>query len=537
MIKKIFAVIAFAAVTLAASAQSANFDLAKSLDIQNSILKTLAVNYVDSVQFNKLINTGINAMLESLDPYTVYYPEEDEDDVAMMTTGIYGGVGSLIKKRPGGAVLITEPYPDSPAVKAGLQPGDSIVAIDGKSVYGETSQQSSDRMKGQPGSKVVFDVVKGRTGAREQITVKRERIHLSNIENYCILKDNIGYVSITGFTKGMSSELRNVVQALKAQGAQRLIIDLRGNGGGLMDEAVKLLSLFVPKGTMVVSSKGRANGTNAEYRTQTDPIDTQIPVLVMINSGSASASEIVAGAFQDLDRGTIGGTRSFGKGLIQSVRPTSFNGTLKVTTGKYYTPSGRCVQAIDYSHRNEDGSVGAIPDSLTHEFKTAGGRTVKDGGGITPDIVVEAERYSRPTISLAYNDILGDYALKYYLEHESIAPAAEFTLTDADYEDFIAFCENQTFDWRSGSDAEMDKLVEAAKYEGLWESCKDEIVALRAKLNISKADALRLAKDEIKPILESDIAVKYYFQKASSIVNLRYDKQLYQVIDKWQQAK
>ena len=276
---------------------------------------------------------------------------------------------------------------------------------------------------------------------------------------------------------------------------------------------------------------------NVSYRTQTDPIDTEIPVMVMINSGSASASEIVAGAFQDLDRGTIAGTRSFGKGLIQSVRPTAFNGTLKVTTGKYYTPSGRCVQAIDYSHRNEDGSVGSIPDSLTHEFKTASGRIVKDGGGITPDIVVENTRYSRPTYSLVYNDIIGEYAIDYYNRHETIAPASDFSLSDEEYEEFIAFCENKTFDWRSGSDAEIEKLVEAAKYEGTYDSCRAEIEALKAKLDISKAEALRLVKDEVKPLIESDIAVKYYFQKASSIVNLRYDKQLYQSVDRWIENK
>ena len=535
--KRIIAILALAVFSLTASAQSANFDLAKSMDIQNSILKQLATNYVDTLQFGKLINTGITAMLSSLDPYTVYYPEEEEEDVQMMTTGIYGGVGSLIKKRPDGAVLITEPYPDSPAVKAGLQPGDSIIAIDGKSVYGETSEQSSGRMKGQPGSKVVFKVVKGRTGEVKDVTVKRERIHISNIENYCLLRDKIGYVSITGFTAGMSAELRQAVQDLKKQGAERLVIDLRGNGGGLMDEAIKLMSLFVPKGTLVVSSKGRANGTNVDYRTQTEPIDTEIPVLVMINSGSASASEIVAGAFQDLDRGTIAGTRSFGKGLIQSVRPTAFNGVLKVTTGKYYTPSGRCVQAIDYSNRNEDGSVGAIPDSLTHEFKTASGRIVKDGGGITPDIEVEGKRYSRPTYSLVLNDITGDYATRYFVAHETIAPAEEFALTEDEWEDFVKFCESQEFDYRSGSDAQIEKLVEAAKYEGTYESCKAEIDALKAKLDIGKAQAVRLVKDEVKPILESDIAVKYYFQKASNIVELRYDKQLYEAIDKWLEAK
>jgi len=532
--KKTLFIVLISLCSIAAAAQSKNFELGKALDIQNTILKHLAVGYVDTLQFDKLVKTGIDAMLESLDPYTVYFPEEDEDNVEMMTTGNYGGVGSLIKKRPGGGVVITEPYPGSPAVKAGLMPGDTIICIDGKYVYDETSQESSDRMKGQPGTDARFKVIKGRTKDTVDVVVRREKIHLPNVENVQMIQDTVGYVLLSGFTQGASHEVKDAVRQLKEQGARRLVLDLRGNGGGLMSEAVEIVSLFVPKGTLAVSSKGRAPGMNVDYRTQKEPVDMNIPLMVMINSGSASASEIVAGALQDLDRATIAGTRSFGKGLIQSVKPTTYNGAVKFTTGKYYTPSGRCVQAIDYSHRNEDGSVGTIPDSLTHEFKTAGGRTVRDGGGITPDIVVEGIKYSRPVVSLVLNDITGDFAVRYFLSHPEIAPASEFSLTDAEYEDFIAFCETQEFDYRSGADAEMAKLIESAKYDGLYDSCKAEIEALKAKLDISKADALNMAKDEIKPLLEGDIAVKYYFQPASSIINLKSDRQLLECLSKWQ---
>ena len=520
--------------SVAAYAQSKYFETGKALDIQSSVLKHLAASYVDTLQFDKLIMTGIDAMLESLDPYTMYFPEEDEDNVEMMTTGNYGGVGSLIKKMPGCGVVITEPYPESPAVKAGLVPGDTIICIDGKYVYDESSQESSDRMKGQPGTDVKFKVIKGRTKDTVDVAVRREKIHIPNVGNVQMVQDSIGYILLSGFTQGAAKELKEAVQQIKGQGARRLVIDLRGNGGGLMSEAIEIVSLFVPKGTLAVSSKGRAQGMNVEYRTQKEPIDTQIPLMVMINSSSASASEIVAGALQDLDRAAIAGTRSFGKGLIQSVRPTTYNGTVKITTGKYYTPSGRCVQAIDYSHRNEDGSVGTIPDSLTHEFKTAGGRIVRDGGGITPDIVVEGPHYSRPAFSLVVNDITGDYAIRYFIAHPEIAPASEFSLTDAEYEDFVAFCQTREFDYRSGADAEMAKLVDAAKYDGVYESCKAEIEALKAKLDVSKAEMLRMSKDEIKPILEEEIAVRYYFQPASSIVGLRTDSQLLECISKWQ---
>ncbi|MCF0178261.1 MAG: peptidase S41, partial [Bacteroidales bacterium] len=320
---------------------------------------------------------------------------------------------------------------------------------------------------------------------------------------------------------------------------KRLVIDLRGNGGGLLEEAVKIVSLFVPKGTLVVSSKGRGDNTrmNRSSYTADDPIDTEIPLMVMVNSSSASASEIVAGAIQDLDRGVIAGTRTFGKGLVQSIHPTSYNGSVKITTAHYYTPSGRCVQAIDYSRRNADGSVGVIPDSLTHVFYTKKGRPVHDGGGITPDIISEAYAYSRPSASLVYNDILGDYSIKYYIEHKNIDKIEDIALTDADYEDFIAYAKNFDFDYRSGMQTEIENLIKVAKYDGIYEKCREQIEALAKSVDIDKETTLRDKKAEIIPLIEVELAGKYFFQSGAGQVALRDDSQLYNALDKWDTVK
>ena len=514
-----------------AAGQSKNFTLAQSLDIQNSILARLADEYVDSVKFDAIMMKGIEAMLAELDPYTVYYPEELEENLEMMTTGIYGGVGAVIKKRVGEAVVISEPYFGSPAVKAGIQPGDSIIAIDDIPVYGETSSESSSRMKGQAGTTVRFKVVKGRTKDTINYEVLRERIHVSDVPYGAIVRDSVGYIVISGFTQNVTRELREKVLELKGQGAKRLVLDLRDNGGGLMDEAVKMASLFVPVGTMVVSSKGKADGMTKKYYTKDQPVDTTIPIMVLVNSSTASSSEIVAGALQDLDRATIAGTRTYGKGLIQSMRPTTYNGTLKLTTGRYYTPSRRCVQAIDYSHGNSDGSVGHIPDSLTHEFKTKKGRTVKDGGGITPDITIEGESYSRTAYSLVVNDILGEYAIRYFVSHPQIAPVAEFSLSDAEYEEFVKYAAAQDVDFRSGLQAEMDNLVRIAKFDGMYEGCKAELDALTARVNMGNENLLRELRKEIQPLLEHEIVVRYYFSGPATVVAMKDDKQLFKALD------
>ena len=535
-IVKLFVTVSLAAVILpfAAQAQSESFNTGKSLDTQYSILKMLKQAYVDTVKTDKLVKTGIDAMLESLDPYTVYIPEEQDEDLELMTSGTYGGIGSLVQKRGlDSNVVITEPYKDSPAAKAGLIPGDAIIEIDGKTVKGETSDQSTARMKGVPGTDVHFKIIRSRTGDTTSVTVKRERIHISSIEYYGIIRDSIGYFSLTGFTTDMTKEFKSDFQSLKSQGMKRLVIDLRSNGGGLMNEAIDLLSLFVPKNTMVLSSKGRAAQMNEEYFTQSSPIDTLIPILVMVNSGSASASEITAGAIQDLDRGTIAGTRTFGKGLVQSIMPLPYSGQLKLTTAKYYTPSGRCVQAIDYSHRNEDGSVGQIPDSLTHEFRTKNGRIVKDGGGITPDITEASQVYSRPTVSLVYSGITDDYALKYFQAHPTIAPAKDFHLTDAEYEDFVKYAASKQWDARSAAEVELDELKKAAQRDVIYENFKSDFDALSNKLNVGKAEMMHIKRAEIQELLEAQIVIKYYYNTQSKVIDLRSDDQLYKSIDRW----
>ena len=341
-----------------------------------------------------------------------------------------------------------------------------------------------------------------------------------------MIDDTTGYILQGGFTEQVSSEIKKKVLELKNQGMKRLVLDLRGNGGGLMKEAISIVSLFVPKGTLVVTSKGKTPESVHEYRTTSDPIDTQLPIIVMIDSGSASSSEIVAGALQDLDRAIILGTRSYGKGLVQSIRPLPYNSQMKITTAKYYTPSGRCVQAIDYRNRNEDGSVGHIPDSLTKEFKTASGRIVRDGGGITPDTEIKGPSYSRLVYSLVLSGVIDDYVIDYVCRHASIPQVKDFHFTDKDFEDFIAFAKTKDFDYRSSAKALYDKMKKELEEDGLAESMATELKALEKALEIDKDRFLRLKKDEIIPFIEEELAVRYWFQEAGVQVRLRYDKQL-----------
>ena len=518
-------------ISIVASAQTRSFKFGRWTEVHHAILKELNRSYVDSLDVDRIERAGVDAMLGSLDPYTMYVPEEEDDDLQMLINKTYGGVGAIIfKPEKDGNVIINEPYAGSPAVKAGLQCGDEIMTIDGQSVIGLTSRECSDRMRGEAGTKVVFKVKKVRSGEIRDITVTREAIHLPDIEYYGMLDDHTGYILQSGFTEGVSGQVRNAVTELKKKGMKHLVLDLRNNGGGLLGEAVEIVSIFVPKGSLVVTAKGRNGKVLYECRTTQAPVDTQMPVTVMINSGSASASEIVSGALQDLDRATIAGERSFGKGLVQSIAPLPYGGKMKLTTAKYYTPSGRCVQAIDYSNRNEDGSVGHIPDSLTHEFKTAGGRTVRDGGGITPDREVKSTRYSRTTISLVMNLIHEQYAIRYARSHAKVARADDFHMTDEDYEDFIAMAKDLEFDYRSTAKTYFDVMKEELEKDGLTEAMSSEIEAMGKALDMEKEAYLRLKKDEIIPILEEEIIVRYHYQAEGIRLRLRYDRQLAEAI-------
>ena len=537
MKRTIFLITSFIIISASAAAQSKSFRLGQWVEIQNSILKELNYSYVDSLDYDRIIRAGIDKMLESIDPYTIYIPEEENEDLEMMVSKTYGGIGAVIHKKKDEYVVINEPYKGSPADKYGLRCGDEIMEIDGVTTLGLESKEASDRMKGKPGSKVIFKVKKVHTGEVKDIEIVRERIHLPDVEYAGMLDAKTGYILQSGFTENVSTAIRNSFLKLKEQGMERLVLDLRGNGGGLMGEAVNIVSLFVPKGSLVVSSKGNSKETVREYRTLTEPLDTEMPIIVLVDGGSASASEIVSGALQDLDRAVIMGKRTYGKGLVQSIRPVAYNGTLKVTTAKYYTPSGRCVQAIDYAKRADDGSVQHIPDSLTKEFRTAKGRIVRDGGGITPDYEISLKQYSRLVYSLVLGGVVDNYTMQFVRKHESIPALEDFRVTDEIFEDFIAFAKTQDFDYRSSAKTYYDRMVQDLKQDGLYDSMKGELSALEKALEMDKEKFIRLKKDEIIPFIEEEIAIRYWWQEAGVQVRLRYDEQLWNALKKFDESK
>ena len=473
-----------------AAAQSRDFKLGQWTEIHNGILKELSRSYVDSLPVDKMMREGVDAMLEELDPYTVYIPEEENEDFQMMISKTYGGIGAIIHKKKDENVIINEPYFGSPAHKYGLQCGDEILEIDGVPTIGLETKESSDRMKGKPGTTVVFKVKKVRTGDTLDVSIVRERIHFPDIEYAGMLDDTTGYILQSGFTDGVAQQLKSKFLDLRSKGMKRLVLDLRGNGGGLMSEAVNIISLFVPKGSLAVSSKGKLE--SREYHTHTEPIDTQMPIIVMIDGGSASASEIVSGGLQDLGRATIKGETSFGKGLVQSIRPLPYNGQMKITTAKYYTPSGRCVQGV----------------------------------GVTPDVKIEVPQYSRLVYSLVLSGVIDQYVLKFAREHESIPAADDYHFSDEDFEDFVAFAKTQEFDYRSSAKATFDQMKEELEKDGLAEVMSGELGALEKALEMDKERFIRLKKDEIIPFIEEEIVTRYWWQEAGVKIRLRYDEQL-----------
>lgn len=491
-----------------------DFDAGKNLEIFFNVYKNVNIEYVDSVDTRKLIEAGIDKMLSTLDPYTEYFNEEDMKEFRVHTTGLYGGVGALVRKDDlFDYVRISEPYMGSPADKAGLRAGDLIVAIDSVPMKGIIVDTVSARMKGAPGSTFTMTIKDRVTGKERDVVIKREKIKIPAISYAGVLGDSIGYVALESFSDGCAAEVRRHIAKMKdTADIKALILDLRGNGGGLLDEAVSLAGLFVPKGTEIVSIKGRVKSENAVYKTANEPIDVNIPLVVMVNNSSASSSEIVAGSLQDLDRAVIVGTRTFGKGLVQSTMSVGYGSYIKLTTSKYYIPSGRCIQAVDYSHRNEDGSVGNIPDSLMKEFKTKGGRIVKDGGGISPDVTIKpvyANKFAAVLIAYGYID---DYAVKYFNEHrDKPFDPVTFSLTDQEYADFCRFMEDKEIKYTSTTQLDLEKLKKTAQKDGYEERIGSLLDQIEEIVKINKKRDLDLYKDDIKEFLESAITANYSY--------------------------
>jgi carboxyl-terminal processing protease len=503
-----------------------DLELVKNLDIYYTLFRELNMFYVDETDPQKLVTTSIDAMLASLDPYTTYIPESDMDDFQFQTTGEYGGIGSLIR-RSGDYTIIADPYQGFPADKAGLRAGDKILEVDGKSVESMAIESVSDQLKGKPGTEIKLTVE--RYGESKPIDFKiiRERITIRNVPYYGMLDDQTGYIRIANFTTGAGREVEDALKDLKNKyGMKSLVLDLRSNPGGLLIEAVRICNLFVDKGELIVSTKGKVQQWDSEYLTQVEPIDKDIPLVVLTNRGSASASEIVAGALQDLDRAVIVGQRTFGKGLVQTSRPLKYNAQLKVTTAKYYIPSGRCIQALDYSNRNEDGSVGHVPDSLISEYETRNGRLVYDGGGIEPDFEVIPEMLSEITVQLYAQNIFFDFATRYRAKHTEIESPETFKLSDDDYNSFKSFVESRDFEFKTASETAFDELVQTAKREKYYDLASEEFSILEQKLSHNNLKDLETFHAEIQQVLTEEIINRYYYQAGRIVAQIQDDIQL-----------
>lgn len=505
------------------------FEIAKNLDIFATLFKEVNALYVDEVNPNQVIKTGIDAMLASLDPYTNYIPEDDIENFRTQSTGQYGGIGA-VTTRIEGKIKVSMVMDGYSAQKNGLKIGDEVIKIDNIDIRNLSADETSELMKGQANTAVSLTVL--RYGNEQPITLNfnREKVKISNVPYSGMVADHIGYIKLTEFTMQAGKEVENAVIDLKNQGATKIVLDLRGNPGGLLLEAVNITNVFIPKGKEVVSTRGKIEENNTVYKTLNQPVDTEIPLAVLINSGSASASEIVAGTVQDYDRGIIVGNKSFGKGLVQITRPLSYNSQLKVTTAKYYTPSGRCIQALDYSHRNEDGSVGKVPDSLKNEFKTVNNRVVYDGGGIDPDIDIEAEDLSPIAYTLYTKGYIFDFATQYYYQHPEITSAKTFELSDADYESFKKWLQGKDYSYTTQVEKNFKQLSANAQEEKYYRDIQPQLEALKATLAQSKQNDLNDFKDQIKELLEEEIASRYYYESGEVEASFDEDRVLNEAI-------
>lgn len=515
----------------ASTADQRTFRISKNLTIFNSVLRELDLFYVDTLSYDKMVRTTIDNMLEKLDPYTVYLPEEETDDLTFMTTGEYAGIGALIMKT-GNVVCISEPYEGMPAQRNGLRAGDILIEVDGEKINGLSVSDVSALLKGTPGTIIKLKIKRpGEKNIIEKSFV-REKIQVNPVKYSAVIANKVGYVMLSEFTDRAAIEVKIAVNELiRDRQIESLVLDIRNNGGGLIDEAVKIVGYFVPKGTDVVTTKGKNSDADRTYKTPTEPIYPQLKLVILANRSSASASEIVAGSIQDLDRGVIVGEKTFGKGLVQNIRPISFGGNLKVTTAKYYIPSGRCIQAIDYSHRNQDGSVGHIPDSLTHEFKTKIGRKVRDGGGIVPDTLTKDDRKLNVAYYIFAQNLYFDFATQYVIKHPTIASPADFKLSEEDYKAFTDYLNLKKFTYTTQTEKYYTELLDMAKYEGLDTKAKEEFAALKAKLMPDVSKSLDENKEEISDLLSLEIIKRYYYQKGQIQYSLRTDKDLKVAID------
>ncbi len=501
------------------------FEIAKNLDIFAMLFKEVNNLYVDDVNPNKLVRNGIDAMLNSLDPYTNYIPEDEVEDFRTLNTGQYGGIGAVTRVI-GHRTLITMMYDGYPAIKGGLKIGDEVLKLDEVELSKISVEEANHLMRGQVGTNISVTV--RRFGMKDPIRLefKREKIKISNVPYFGMIADNIGYVQLSDFTPDAGKEVKNAVVSLKEKGAKGIVLDLRGNPGGLLSEAVNICNIFLPKGKPVVSTKGKIPSNNINYETLNTPTDLDIPVTVLINRGSASASEIVAGTLQDYDRAVIVGERSYGKGLVQIPRPLSYNSQVKITTAKYYTPTGRCIQVLDYSHRRDDGSVASVPDSIKKAFKTTQGRTVYDGGGIDPDIALPTEMAATISHVLNANGYIFDYGTLYASKHPTISPAKEFGLTDAEYMEFVNWVKLKEYNYRTALELKLSLLTAEAKSERFYEDLKPQIEQIQSRLAESRKNDLATYKDQIRNLLEEDIVARYYFERGQVEVSFKQDEEI-----------
>lgn len=516
-----------------------NFQISKNLDIFNSIFKELDMFYVDTVNAEKMIQTGVEGMLSLTDPYTEYYPEEEVSSLKEMTTGKYGGIGAAIRYYEAkDRIAVVEPTEGMPAAEAGVKAGDIILSVGGKEMVRgdmkpqEFSSKVSEALRGEPGTSFVLKVLRPLKNDSTVMEFKltRKNIRTNPVPYYGMVKDSIGYLALSSFTENSAKDFKKAFIELKQKGAKSLIIDLRDNGGGSLSEAVDIVNLYVPKGQEIVVTKGKVRQAQGSYKTQNEPVDTQIPLAVLVNGATASASEIVSGSLQDLDRAVVIGSRTFGKGLVQTIRPLPYNGTLKVTTSKYYIPSGRCIQAIDYAKKNADGSVARTPDSLTTVFHTAAGREVRDGGGIRPDIEVKGDKIPNIVFYLMNDDLIFDYATQYCWDHPTLASVDDFKLTDADYEAFKKLVKSRNFTYDRQSEKMLKSLKEIAEFEGYMTEAAEEFKALEKKLNHNLDRDLDYFAKPIKEYISQEIVTRYFYQRGAAMERLKDDTDLEEAI-------